>query len=306
MHVRVLGSAAGGGFPQWNCGCANCQGVRNGSIRARARTQESVAFSADGQSWFLLNASPEIRAQIEGFPALHPKAARDSPIHGVLLTNGDLDHVLGLLCLRESFPLAVYSSRDVEEGFTRGNTMFRTLQRFEGQVSWKHIGLDTPFELVTRQGQKTGLVVTGWGVPGKLPLHLEGSRSPSPEDNLGLEIQEKRTGALLVYLPAVGLIRDRERIAAAAATCLFFDGTFWSSDELRKIDPNAPRAEQMAHLPMNGPEGTLARLKDVPGKRRFFIHVNNSNPVLREDSPEYVRVREYGWDVAWDGMELEL
>jgi pyrroloquinoline quinone biosynthesis protein B len=306
MQVRVLGSAAGGGFPQWNCGCPNCAGLRAGTVRARARTQESVAISADGARWFLLNASPEIRAQVEAFPGLHPKRPRHSPIEGILLTNGDLDHCLGLLSLRESHPLVVYATRAVEEGFTREDVLYRTLQRFDGQVTWRHAMLDTPFDLMTHAGERTGLIARAWAVAGKLPVHLEGLRSPSPEDNIGLEIRDEATGATLVYLASVGQVRDREVEAALRASCLFFDGTFWSSDELRSIDPNAPRAEQMAHLPMGGSEGSLARLRELPPGRRFFIHINNSNPVLREDSPEYAGVREAGWDLAWDGMELTL
>jgi pyrroloquinoline quinone biosynthesis protein B len=231
---------------------------------------------------------------------------RHSPIEGIVLTNGDLDHVLGLFCLRESYPIAVYSTRSVQEGFARDNPMFRTLQRFQGQVNWSLIGLDTPFELTTRSGERSGLLLSGWAVPGKLPLHLERTRSPSPEDNLGVEIREIKTGSVLVYLPAVGLVREREREAAASATCLFFDGTFWSSDELRRIDPNAPRAEAMAHVPIGGPEGSLVQLKGPVRGRRYFIHENNSNPVLREDSGERAAVEKAGWEVAWDGMELTL
>jgi pyrroloquinoline quinone biosynthesis protein B len=280
--------------------------MRAGTIRARARTQESVAVSADGVCWFLLNASPEIRSQVEAFPGLHPQRARHSPVEGILLTNGDLDHCLGLLSLRESHPLVVYATRAVEEGFTRDDVLYRTLQRFDGQVTWRHTALDTPFDLVTRSGERSGLTARAWGVAGKLPVHLEGRRSPSPEDNVGLEIREEASGATLVYLASVGQLRDRDLEAARRASCLFFDGTFWSSDELRAIDPNAPRAEQMAHLPIGGPEGSLALLRSLPAGRRFFIHINNSNPVLREDSAEYAGVREAGWDVAWDGMELTL
>jgi pyrroloquinoline quinone biosynthesis protein B len=306
MRVRVLGSAAGGGFPQWNCGCRNCAGVRANSVRAQPRTQESIAFSADGERWFLINASPEIRSQIEAFPELHPKRARHSPIEAILLTNGDLDHCLGLLSLRESHPLVTYATRSVEEGFTRGNALYRTLQRFDGQLTWRHVALDTPFELMTRSGERVGLTVNAWGVHGKLPVHLEGSRTPSPEDNVGFEIREAATGAALVYISGAGQIRDREKDAVRRSSCAFFDGTFWSSDELRQIDPNAPRAEQMAHIPIGGPEGSLASLGPSGAPRRYYIHINNSNPILREDSEENARVKEAGWEVAWDGLELSL
>src|SRR5579871_360520 len=217
MFVRVLGSAAGGGFPQWNCGCANCAGVRSGAVRALPRTQESIAVSADRERWVLLNASPEIRGQIEAFPKLHPRGPRDSPISAIVLTNGDLDHCLGLLSLRESHPLEVFATRAVEEGFREGNVLYRTMERFEGQVRWRRLTLEQPVEL------PGGLELTAWGAPGKLPLHLADRRSPSAEDNLGLLLRERGKPASLAYLPALGRVGDRERQAAAEARCVFLD-----------------------------------------------------------------------------------
>src|SRR5919197_4517811 len=168
MLIRVLGSAAGGGFPQWNCGCPNCRGVREGTIRAQARTQECVAVSADGNSgWVLLNCSPEIRSQIESFPALHPRAPRDSPIAAIVLTNGDLDHCLGLLSLRESHPLVVYATDAVQRGFTGGNVLYRTLERFPGQVTWRTLKLGREDEIVDVDGRATGLSAEAVAVPGK-------------------------------------------------------------------------------------------------------------------------------------------
>ncbi len=179
MLIRVLGSAAGGGFPQWNCGCLNCNGVRNNSISAHARTQESVAVSADSNSWFLLNASPEIRQQIEAFPGLHPRAARATPIEGIFLTNGDLDHCLGLLSLRESQPLTIYATARVWRGFTENNVLFRTLERFEGQVTWRQLQLDKTQPLQLQNGGVSGLNVCPMAIPGKLPIHL-GDLNPRP------------------------------------------------------------------------------------------------------------------------------
>lgn len=306
MRIRVLGSAAGGGFPQWNCGCANCRGVRAGTLAARPRTQESVAVSADGEHWFLLNASPEIRQQIEAFRPLHPRGPRHSPIEGVVLTNGDLDHCLGLLSLRESHPLVVYATERVRRGFTEGNVLYRTLERFPGQVSWRPLKLGREEELGLAGGRPSGLTVEALALPGKLPIHLEGRLAPDPEDNVGLRVRETASGRLLAYLPAVGAPSPGLPAALDGADCVFFDGTFWSSDELPRQGLGDKRAEAMAHWPIGGEGGSLAALRGLPAARRIYIHVNNTNPVLREDSAERAAVTAAGWEVAADGLELIL
>jgi pyrroloquinoline quinone biosynthesis protein B len=303
VRVRVLGSAAGGGFPQWNCGCDNCRGVRQRTGDAQARTQESVAVSADGQSWFLINVSPEVRAQIEGFEGLWPRSPRHSPIAGIVLTNGDLDHCLGLLSLRESHPVVVYATGAVHAGFTGGNVLYRTLERFPGQVEWRAlaVGREQPLG-----GDASGLLVTAVATPGKLPLHLETLRAASGEDNVGLLIRDQRSGGRLAYFSGVaGWSAELER-AAAAADVVFFDGTFWSSDELIAAGLGTRRAEEMAHWPVGGPEGSLGFLGRLPARRRILIHVNNTNPILREASEERRAVIAAGVEVATDGLELEL
>jgi pyrroloquinoline quinone biosynthesis protein B len=305
--IRVLGSAAGGGFPQWNCGCANCAGVRRGQAGLRSRTQESVAVSADGQSWFLINGSPEIRTQIEGFPGLWPRAPRHSPIAGILLTNGDLDHCLGLLSLRESHPLVVYATSAVEAGFTEGNVLYRTLARFPRQIDWRRLALGEERALVQPPGDRpSGLRVTAIAAPGKLPLHLESSRAPSAEDGVGFLIHDERTGGRLAYFSGVAGPSAAIERAAADAGALFFDGTFWSSDELIAAGLGTRRAEEMAHWPVGGPDGSLGFLARVAARRRILIHVNNTNPILREDGPERRAVEAAGVEVATDGMELSL
>ena len=306
MFIRVLGSAAGGGFPQWNCGCPNCVGVRSGTIRARARTQESVALSADGDSWFLLNASPEIRQQIESFRGLHPRAQRDTPIQGIVLTNGDLDHALGLLSLRESQPLALYSTKRVHSGFSEGNVLYRTLQRFEGQITLHPLELgaaEQPLRLL--DGTESGLSLKAFAAPGKAALHLDQSDS-QPTDNIGVLIRDQRTGKRLAYIPAAGANSAEVTAAASAADAVFFDGTFWSSDELIALGASTRRAEDMAHWPIGGPEGSLEFLRGSSASRRIYIHINNTNPMLREDSAERDQVQAAGVEVAFDGMELEL
>jgi pyrroloquinoline quinone biosynthesis protein B len=301
----VLGAAAGGGFPQWNCGCPNCQGVRAGLIMATPRTQECVAVSADGEGWFLLNASPEIRHQIESFPGLHPRAPRHSPIDAIVLTNGDLDHTLGLLSLRESYPLVLYATERVRRGFIEGNVLYRTLERFREQVTWRSLEIGREASLASVDGRESGLFIEAVAVPGKLPIHLEPLGAGDPEDNIGLTIREASTGRRLAYFPAAGGLTPDVRKALAGADCVFFDGTFWSSDELPALGLGIKRAEDMAHLPVGGEGGSLAALRDLPA-RRIYIHVNNTNPLLRDDSKERAAAEAAGWEIASDGMEVTL
>jgi pyrroloquinoline quinone biosynthesis protein B len=279
--------------------------MRESAGHGTPRTQESVAVSADGDAWFLLNASPEIRGQIESFPPLHPRAPRHSPVAGIVLTNGDLDHCLGLLSLRESHPLTVYATDHVRRGFTEGNVLYRTLQRFPEQVTWRVLKAGHEEEM-TVEGRPTGLALSPVAVPGKLPIHLEGRLAPDPEDNVALRIRESKTGRTLVYAPAVGAVTPAVRMALQGADCLFFDGTFWSSDELPAQGLGTKRAEDMAHVPVGGPEGSLAALQGMPRARRIFIHINNTNPLLRENGPERQAVAREGWEVAYDGMEVLL
>lgn len=305
MHIRVLGSAAGGGFPQWNCACFNCKGLREGQIAASARTQESVAVGVDKRAWFLLNASPEIRQHIEGFTGLQPTSARHTPIQGIVLTNGDLDHCLGLLSLRESQPLVVYATESVWHGFTRGNVLFRTLTRFVDQVRWVPLVLDVSQPLLLTNGETSGLSLVAVPLPGKLPIHLDG-QTPSWGDNIGLRITENATGKTFAYLPAVGAHAPAVERAANAADAVFFDGTFWSSDELIEQGLGDKRAQDMAHWPIGGPSGSLSWFGNLSVEHRVLIHINNTNPILRDDSPERQTVRDAGVVVAHDGMELSL
>jgi pyrroloquinoline quinone biosynthesis protein B len=302
--VRVLGSAAGGGFPQWNCGCPNCAGVRSGAIAASPRTQESVAVSRDGRAWFLLNASPEIRQQIEGFPALHPRSSRDTPIAGIVVTNGDLDHCLGLLCLREWQRFSVYATARVRDGFSR-SVFARTLARFDGQVTWPALELGREKPLLLPSGEPSGLDILAVSVPGKAPLHLA-DMGHSPEDNVGLRITDHETKATLGYLSAVGALSDSVTELVRGADAVFLDGTFWASDELIRLGASDKRAEDMAHWPIGGSAGSLSWLGALTARQRVYIHINNTNPMLRDDSPERVEVERAGVTVAFDGMELTL
>jgi pyrroloquinoline quinone biosynthesis protein B len=302
LKVRVLGSAAGGGFPQWNCGCFNCREGRRAGGRARPRTQESIAVSADGESWFLINASPEIRAQIEACPDLWPRAERHSPIAGILLTNGDLDHCLGLLSLRESHPLVLYTTDALRAGFTENNVLYRTLERFPEQVTWRRLELGREQPLGGLAGK---LRVTAIPAPGKLPLHLEGRRAPSPEDNVGFVIDDGSKLGRIAYFSGIAGPSPEVEQALRDAQLVFFDGTFWSSDELIALGLGTRRAEEMAHWPIGGPGGSLAFMQKL-SSGVVYIHVNNTNPILIEDGPERRAVEAAGIKVAFDGMEFEL
>jgi pyrroloquinoline quinone biosynthesis protein B len=273
--------------------------VREETVRATPRTQESVAVGADGRAWFLVNASPEIRSQIESFPPLHPREPRHSPIAGILLTNGDLDHCLGLLSLRESHPLVIHAPEPMRRGFTEGNVLYRTLQRFPGQVTWRDLQLGHEEAL-------GGLSVEAVPVPGKPPVHLEGLAGPDPGENVGFRIREPATGRGLAYFSGVGALTPAVRAAIEDADCVFFDGTFWTSDELPALGLGTKRAEAMAHLPVSGPGGSLAALANVRARRRLYIHINNTNPMLRDDSAERAAVTTAGWEVAEDGVDIVL
>ncbi len=301
MRIRVLGSAAGGGFPQWNCGCPNCAAVRAGDPRLRARTQDSLAFSADGEAWHLVNASPDILRQIAESPPLHPRDARHTPIASIVLTNGDLDHVLGLFSLRESMPLVVHATRAVRAGLEERNAIFRTLKRFPTQVTWRELELDRAMPL----DDAGRLTVLARAQPGKLPVHLEGIARASPEDNVAVWVTDTRTGRRAAYLGATSSV-DGVAALLAGVDCAFFDGTFWSSDELLKLGLSRARAEDMAHLPIGGEGGSLARLAGLAVTRRIYTHINNSNPILVEGSPEANAVLAAGWEIATDGMEITL
>ena len=261
-------------------------------------------MTSDGSAWVLINVSPEVRQQIESFAPLHPRGARHSPIQAILLTNGDLDHCLGLLSLRESHPLMIYSTERVRRGFIEGNVLYRTLQRFADQVTWNVLPLGRREMIVGVDRQPTGLSVEAVAVPGKPPVHCEGLAAPHPEDNVALRIfAADRT---LAYASGVGAVTPSVLAALEDATCVFFDGTFWSSDELLALGLGSKRAEQMAHAPLGGDHGSLVELRGVRAPRRILIHLNNTNPLLKEDSPEHAQAVALGWEIAYDGMEVTL
>lgn len=260
-----------------------------------------MAVTGTGDRWLLVNASPDVHRQIESFHELWPRARRSTPIGAIALTNGDLDHVLGLLSLREAQPLRVLATSRVRAGLVEHNVMLRTLARSSDQLQWSTFELGREVAL-----DDVGLGVTAVTAAGKLPVHLTGLAEPSPEDNVALRIRDlAEPGAIVVVATAIGALEGVESIVEGARG-VFFDGTFWSSDELVVQGLGSARAADMAHVPVGGEGGSLARLASIPAARRVFTHVNNTNPMLREGSPERASVERAGWEVAFDGMEISL
>jgi pyrroloquinoline quinone biosynthesis protein B len=312
MRVRILGSAAGGAFPQWNCACPNCQGVRSGRFPGKARTQTQIAFSADGNGWFLVGASPDLRAQIEATPELHPrgvagqKTVRQSPIAGAVLLNADLDHVLGLLLLRELQPLRVHASQSICRILTEDNSMFAMLQRVPGQLTWSTFQPGTTFPLLDPSGRNSALRCRAISLGTHYPAYVSAQRRsqlPAGEASLGL-IVESPSGKRLAYMPAVPQITDALLKEFDSADVLMFDGTFWSDDELIRTQGSGQTARQMGHVPVSS--GSLSRLAELRRPRKIYIHINNTNPMLNEAGPEHREARAAGWELAEDGWQFEL
>jgi pyrroloquinoline quinone biosynthesis protein B len=309
MHIRILGSAAGGGFPQWNCGCANCVAVRRNAqanSTLKPRTQAQIALSADSSSWFLAGASPDLHLQIENTKALHPRALRDSPIAGVVLGGADLDHVVGLLLLRELQPLRVYAARSILRILRDENSMFGMLNRVEPQVVWTPMSSGKAFPLLSADGKDSGLRCEVLFISGRYPKYVKTDAAHLGDNEAGAALFfESASGKRLAYLPAIGNLTDRLIEKIQGVDLLLFDGTFWSDDELIRIQGAGETAHQMGHIPV---EESLRLLKNINIKveRKMFIHLNNTNPMLNEASGERKAVREAGWEVAEDNWQLEL
>jgi len=309
MRVNIPGSAAGGGFPQWNCGCPNCRALRDGTFQGKARTQAQVAISADGVTWFLLGASPDLRSQIEATAELHPReGVRQSPIAGAVLANADIDHVLGLLLLRELQPLRVYATDSIRRILSEDNSMFGMLQRVPGQVTWTGFTPGTTFPLLNAASEDSGLRCRALSPGTHFPAYVSAQRQSQlsfGDASLGLII-ESPSGKRLAYMPAVPQIDERLMKELESADVLLFDGTFWSNDELIRIQGSGQTALQMGHVPVSAAEGSLNRLAGLRRPRKIYMHINNTNPMLNEAGPEYRQVREAGWEIAEDGCQFDL
>jgi pyrroloquinoline quinone biosynthesis protein B len=306
VKIRVLGSAAGGGFPQWNCNCSNCAGFRNGTLRSRARTQSSIAVTGSpGSSWALVNASPDIGAQLAANPVLQPaRAVRDSALAAIVLVDGQVDHTTGLYMLRESVrPWPLWCTDSSYADLTRGNPVLQVLSYYCG-VDRQRIGLDGEEFVVD------GVSHVRWrALPvGSKPAPYSPNReSPVPGDNIALMITDEVTGRAALYAPGLGAVDEHVWHSMQAAACVLVDGTFWTDDEMIRLGVSHKRARDIGHLPQSGPDGMLAWLDRLPrSTRKILIHVNNTNPILDEDSAERAELTRHGVEVAWDGMEIAL
>ncbi|ARS49387.1 pyrroloquinoline quinone biosynthesis protein PqqB [Ectopseudomonas mendocina] len=304
MHIQILGSAAGGGFPQWNCNCRNCRGVRAGTLRAQPRTQSSIAISDDGGEWILCNASPDIRAQLEAFPALQPaRKLRDTAIAGIVLLDSQIDHCTGLLTLREGCPHQVWCTEMVHQDLTTGFPLFNMLSHWNGGLQHRLIELDaTPFSIPACPG----LRLTAIALRSSAPPYSPHRGNPHPGDNIGLFIEDLRTGGTLFYAPGLGQVDEQLLGWMRRADCLLVDGTLWRDDEMRVCEVGDKLGSEMGHLPQSGPGGMLEVLEGLPAARKILIHINNTNPILDLDSPERAELDARGIEVAFDGMSIHL
>jgi pyrroloquinoline quinone biosynthesis protein B len=308
MFIRVLGSGAGGGFPQWNCNCRNCAAVRAGKSGFRARTQSSLAVSRDGTNWLLLNASPDLRQQIAAAPVLSPRrddGARASPIKAVVLTNGDVDHVTGLLTLREGQAFSIFGAKRVLAALA-ANSLFNVLS--PDLVTRIPLTMDEPTP-ITGAGAELGLVVEVFAVQGKIALYLEDANAgpnygTQEGDTLGVRVRDADTGRAFFYIPGCAKIDDALTARLRGAMLVFFDGTLWSDDEMIRQGLLGKTGARMGHVNLSGPDGSMAGFASLDVKRKIYVHINNSNPILDEVSSERRLAEAAGWEIGYDGMEI--
>ena len=318
MHIKVLGAGAGGGLPQWNCNAKNSRDARNGHEDIKPRSQSSIAISRDGNQWVLLNASPDIRQQIFDNPQLHPKTdgpPRSSPIEAVVLTNGDVDHIAGLLCLREGHAFNIYAAERVINTLN-ANSIFNVLNPEKVKRHTKPLG--KPFEIEGPSGP-LGLTITPFAVPGKVALYLEDQDKANGQnfgteegDTIGLFIEEidqnpatEQTKSFF-YIPGCAALDDTLKQRITGANLIFFDGTLYTNTEMLDQGLLPKTGERMGHMNMSGENGSLQAFQNLAIKQKIYIHINNSNPVLRENSKERTTVEAAGWQVAYDGMEVNI
>ncbi|MGE9009098.1 pyrroloquinoline quinone biosynthesis protein PqqB [Leptospira interrogans] len=308
LRVVVLGAAAGGGVPQWNCGCPVCRAARNEHPELQS-TQASIAVSADGAHWFLINASPDLRQQLTATPQLHPKAGqlRHSPIAGVILTNGEIDAVAGLLSMREGSPFTLYAHERVL-AILKSNSIFNVLS--ETNVKRQPIAVDQAFEPELPDGSPCGIEILPFEVPGKGAWYLEGKAHPAGGggvgDTLGLRILDKSSGKYLYFVAACARVTDDLKARLKGAALVLFDGTVWRDDELVAAGLGNKTGQSMGHISMSGEDGAIASLEGLDIGRKMFLHINNSNPALLHGSDERKTAEQAGWHIPADGMEITL
>jgi len=309
MHIHVLGSAAGGGYPQWNCNHENSRQARRGDPFSLQRTQSSIAVTSDEERWFLFNASPDLRNQILETPALHPKyGLRQSPIQGAVLTNADVDHIAGLLTLRESQPLHIYATENVLQALAR-NGIFDVLNAdFVKRIP---LVLNQPNPLMGPDDSDARIVVIPFSVPGKVALWLEKENGEIQianvnEDTIGLQICEADGTTKAYYIPGCASIPEWLAVRLEGSPLVLFDGTLWVDDELIRFGISTKTGKRMGHISVSGDDGTMAAFSSLNVKRKIFIHINTTNPILRTNSHERKEVEKAGWEVAYDGQEIRL
>jgi len=304
MYIQILGSAAGGGFPQWNCNCTNCAGFRDGSLRAVARTQSSIALSDDGVHWVLCNASPDIRAQLQGFAPMQPgRALRDTGINAIVLMDSQIDHTTGLLSLREGCPHQVWCTEMVHQDLSSGFPLFNMLSHWNGGLDWQPVELSgEAFSVPACEHLRLRAIPLRSSAPPYSPHR----GNPHPGDNIGLFVEDLRSGGTLFYAPGLGQV-DPELLGwMRRADCLLVDGTLWRDDEMRVCGVGEKLGSEMGHLAQSGPGGMLELLDGFPRARKVLIHINNTNPILDQDSAERALLDRRDIEVAFDGMDIHL
>ena len=305
MKVRVLGSGAGGGFPQWNCNCPMCDGLRKGSIRASARTQSSITVSGDEENWLLFNASPDVLQQLRSFPALQPaRALRDTAIRAIVLIDAQIDHTTGLYMLREHRqPHEIWCTDLVREDLTAGNPLFKVLGHYSG-LNWHDIPLGGHGFEIPGIG---GLHFTALPLISNAPPYSPHRDNPQPGDNIGVTITDTRSGRKLFYAPGLGRMEEHVWAAMQAADCVLVDGTLWTDDEMIRLGASKKTSRDMGHMPQSGEGGMIEWLDKLPAAtRKVLIHINNTNPILDEDSEQRATLRAHRIEVSYDGMDLTL
>lgn len=304
MRIHILGAGAGGGFPQWNCNCRNCDGLRKGTIRATARTQSSIVATGDDENWVLFNASPDVLQQLQQFPALQPaRALRDTAIRAIVLIDAQIDHTTGLYMLREhKQPHELWCTSLVREDLTAGNPILNVLGHYCG-LNWHDVPLAERF---TMNGVP-GLAFEALPLTSNAPPYSPHRDHPQPGDNIGVTLVDAQSGKRLFYAPGLGMMEDHVWAAMQAADCVLVDGTLWTDDEMIALGASKKTSRDMGHLPQSGPDGMIEWLDKLPATtRKVLIHINNTNPILDEDSPQRAELARHGIEVSYDGMEITL
>ena len=304
MHIHVLGAGAGGGFPQWNCNCHNCDGLRKGTIKARARTQSSICVSGDGINWVLFNASPDVLKQIQEFAPLQPgRAIRDTGIAGIVLIDAQIDHTTGLLMLREGQQQReIYCTDMVQQDLTTGNPLFNILGHYCG-VNWHQVPTDgQSFEVPGA----ANLRFTAYPLKSAAPPYSPHRNNPHPGDTIGVLVEDTSNGKKLFYAPGLGEIEPHLPPLFEQADCIMVDGTFWTNTEMIDMGLMHKTARSIGHLPQSGEGGMMEVLSAYPNARRVLIHINNTNPILNEESPQRKELEAKGIEVSYDGMDIIL